>query len=171
MKTMILTRAAAKLLDATRSRDKTRAALAFVNVRADVIEATDGKMLVQVPHEQAQAVPAGVYKIVAIEKCVRGMVELQLAEIPDVQFPDCSRVVPPATGETTTVMIEDETILAAVAIKLFRWCGNGYSDRLLERLAPLGACWTVYKPDADKPARFQTSDGIVAVIMPFDLPN
>ncbi len=170
MKTMILTRAAAKLLDATRSKDKTRD-LAFVNVTPDVIEATDGKMLVQVPHKQAQAVPAGVYKIVAIKKCVRGLVELQLAEIPDVQFPDCSRVVPPATGETLALDIDERTILAAVIIKLFRWCGNGYSDRLLERLAPLGARWTVYKPDADKPALFTTSDGIKAVIMPFGLPN
>ena len=170
MKTMILTRAAAKLLDATRSKDKTRAVLALVNVRADVIEATDGKMLVQVPHEQAQTVPAGVYKLVALQKSgVRGMVELALAEMDGIQFPDCSRVVPPAAGEDLAVDIDERTILAAVVIKLFRWCGNGYSDRLLERLAPLGARWTVYKPADGKPALFRTSDGITAVIMPFDL--
>lgn len=170
MKTMILTREAANLLNSTRSTDKTREVLALVNVRADVIESTDGRMLVQIPHEQAQAVPAGVYKLVAIQKSgIRGVVELALGEIDGVQFPDCSRVVPAATGETLALDIDKRTILAAVAIKIYRWCGNGYSDRLLERLAPLGARWTIYKPADGAPALFTTSDGIKAVIMPFDL--
>ena len=144
-----------------------RDALMNLNIRADgSLESTNGKMLVRVSNDPT--IPAGVYKILAVEKIFYACREITL-ELQDCQYPATDQVIPKETNETLSLFIQAGATHCVNVVKLFQFTQNVYSEKYLDNLGLMETNWTFHKAQPDNGILATTTDGIKAVIMPLQL--
>jgi len=167
-----------KLIDQVRAgKNEGRDQLRNINITADHIEATNGRIAVRLNRAEVSigedASKNGVYEIIVAKKYSKTLTELILERTKNVQYPDINKVWPDISGKPTlNVLITSEKKstfnITGVIIKLFEHTGNGYSSEYLRLLSHFDKTWCAYNMGKNR-AVLLKDDKIQILIMPFDI--
>lgn len=164
---LVLSKSEFKLIDSCRAKDVVgRESLTYINVKAGILEATDGRILVQKKTDLAQP---GVYKILASTPVSKNSVEATL-ELIDITYPNTDNVIPAKTDENIVLLIQKKEIHAGSIVKIYNFTGSAVSEKYLDIIGELGIGWEVSKTEKNRAVLFTSRDlEITVVLMPIQL--